>query len=244
MQRRPPPSRGAGDSSFRRTSGTITEFFKDKGVTLEPQKADGFTALNIVLPMPRGLERVPDPNVPDAFTVLADRLGGDGLYTSNAQLKVYKLVGEFDPKEAITHGYVDSQQLFNWQSTDASMADFGGFPSSIIEGTYRENDQTLNTSRRYVIVPVGRRPLPGVAVCDHRGQPGRRHRRRHRCHRQRFPGHLADGDPAAPAGAAAAPARQPRGDRAAHRRRAVSDAGATATVTVTVPVDPACSYPR
>lgn len=136
-------------------SGTMADFFKEKGVAMEPQKAEGFTALNIVLPMPRGWSLVPDPNVPDAFTVLADRLGGDGLYTSNAQLKVYKLVGDFDPKEAITHGFVDSQQLFNWQSTDASLAEFGGFPSSVIEGTYRENDQTLNTSRRYVIVPSG-----------------------------------------------------------------------------------------
>ena len=122
---------------------------------MQPEKAEGFTGLNLVLPMPRGWSVVPDPNVPDAFTVLADRLGGDGLYTSNAQLKVYKLVGEFDPKEAITHGYLDSQQLFNWQSTDASMADFGGFPSSIIEGTYRENDMTLNTSRRHVIAQSG-----------------------------------------------------------------------------------------
>ncbi|MCX2929310.1 LpqN/LpqT family lipoprotein [Mycobacterium sp. CVI_P3] len=136
-------------------SGTLTEYFKDKGVEMEPQKAAGFTAINLVLPMPRGWSVVPDPNVPDAFTVLADRLGGDGLYTSNAQLKVYKLVGDFDPKEAITHGYLDSQQLFNWQPTDASMADFDGFPSSIIEGTYRENDMTLNTSRRHVIVPSG-----------------------------------------------------------------------------------------
>jgi hypothetical protein len=136
-------------------SGTLADYFKDKGVKMEPQKAAGFTALNLVLPMPRGWSVVPDPNVPDAFTVLADRLGGDGLYTSNAQLKVYKLVGEFDPKEAITHGYLDSQELFNWQATDASMADFGGFPSSIIEGTYRENDMTLNTSRRHVIVQSG-----------------------------------------------------------------------------------------
>lgn len=136
-------------------SGTLADYFKDKGVKMEPQKAAGFTALNLVLPMPRGWSVVPDPNVPDAFTVLADRLGGDGLYTSNAQLKVYKLVGEFDPKEAITHGYLDSQELFNWQATDASMADFGGFPSSLIEGTYRENDMTLNTSRRHVIVQSG-----------------------------------------------------------------------------------------
>lgn len=137
------------------TSGTLAEYFKDKGVTLEPQKAAGFTALNIVLPMPTGWSVVPDPNVPDAFTVLADRKGGDALYTPNAQLVVYKLVGEFDAGDAITHGYVASQKLPAWQSTAASMADFGGFPSSIIEGTYRENDLTLNTSRRHVIAKSG-----------------------------------------------------------------------------------------
>ena len=209
-------------------SGTITDFFKGKGVTLEPQKAEGFTAINIVLPMPRGWSVVPDPNVPDAFTVLADRLGGDGLYTSNAQLKVYKLVGEFDPKEAITHGYVDSQQLFNWQSTDASMADFGGFPSAIIEGTYRENDQTLNTSRRYVIVPSGAdRYLVSLDVTTAANQV------------------VATADatdaivngfrvtsPTATPTPAAAPAAAPSATPAA---APVSDAGATATVTVTVP---------
>jgi len=73
--------------------------------------------------MPPGWSVVPDPNVPDAFQVLADRQGGDGLYTSNAQLVVYKLVGDFDPKEAITHGYVDSEKLANWQTTNASLAD-------------------------------------------------------------------------------------------------------------------------
>ena len=137
------------------TSGTLADFFKEKGVAMQAQKAKDFSALNIVLPMPAGWSLVPDPNVPDAFTVIADRQGGDGLYTSNAQLLVYKLVGDFDPKEAITHGYVDSEQLFNWQSTKASLADFGGFPSSLIEGTYRENDMTLNTSRRHVIVQSG-----------------------------------------------------------------------------------------
>ena len=137
------------------TSGTMAEFFKEKGVAMEPQQAAGFTALNIVLPVPTGWSVVPDPNVPDAFGVIADRQGGDGLYTSNAQLLVYKLVGDFDPREAISHGYVDSQKLFAWQSTSASMADFGGFPSAKIDGTYRENDMTLNTSRRYVIAQSG-----------------------------------------------------------------------------------------
>ena len=137
------------------TSGTMLEFFQEKGVTLEPQKAADFTALNLVLPLPTGWRVIPDPNVPDAFSVIADRQGGDGLYTSNAQLVVYKLVGEFDPREAISHGFVENQKLRAWQSTSASMAEFGGFPSSIITGVYRDANMTLNTARRHVIATSG-----------------------------------------------------------------------------------------
>ena len=137
------------------TAGTLAEFFKEKGVAVEPQKATGFTALNLVLPVPSGWTLVPDPNVSDAFTVIADRKGGDALYTPNAQLKVYKLVGEFDPREAIGHGYIDTQQLQTWQQTDASLAEFDGFPSAEIEGTYRDGDSTLNTTRRHVIAQSG-----------------------------------------------------------------------------------------
>jgi hypothetical protein len=137
------------------TTGTIQEFLKEKGVALEPQKAAGFTALNVVLPVPPGWSVVPDPNVPDAFGVIADRKGGDGIYTSNAQVQVYKLVGEFDPQEAISHGYVDSQKLRAWQSTSASLAPYGGFPSSVITGIYRDNDVTVNTARRYIIAESG-----------------------------------------------------------------------------------------
>lgn len=136
-------------------TGTLTDFFKEKNVKLEPQSSHDFKALTIVLPVPRGWQQVPDPNVPDAFAVIADRVGGNGLYTSNAQLVVYKLVGQFDPKEAISHGFVESQQLPAWRATDGSMADLNGMPSSVIEGTYRENSMTLNTSRRNVIATVG-----------------------------------------------------------------------------------------
>ncbi len=132
------------------SSGTLRDYFAEKGVQLEPQQPDGFTALNITLPMPPGWTRVPDPNVPDAFAVIADRRTG-ALYTPNAQVVVYRLVGHFDAAEAITHGFIDSQQLPAWRTTNASLADFGGFPSSVIEGTYRQDDLTLNTSQRHVI---------------------------------------------------------------------------------------------
>lgn len=135
-------------------SGTLREYFASKSVQMEPQKAQGFKALDFVLPMPAGWTPVPDPNVTDAFVVTANRRSSS-LYTSNAQLVVYRLVGDFDPKEAITHGYIDSVQLPAWRTTNASLADFNGAPSSIIEGTYRENEMTLNTSRRHVLVTSG-----------------------------------------------------------------------------------------
>jgi hypothetical protein len=138
------------------SSGTIVDFLKDKHVTLEPQVSKGFTALNIVLPMPTGWSQVPDPNVPDAFAVIADRVGGDGLYTSNAALVVYRLVGgEFDAKEAISHGFIDSQQQAAWRAADASFADFGGMPSAAIKGTFRQNNMTLITTRRHVLATSG-----------------------------------------------------------------------------------------
>ena len=136
-------------------SGTLREYLQSKGVKLEPQKPQGFKALDITLPVPPRWTQVPDPNVPDAFAVIADRQG-NSIYTSNAQVVVYKLVGNVDPREAITHGYVDSQKLLAWEPTNASMADFGGFPSSIVEGTYRDGDMMLNTSRRHVIATSGR----------------------------------------------------------------------------------------
>jgi Probable lipoprotein LpqN len=136
------------------TSGTLNDFFKSRGVAPQPQNAQGFSALNITLPMPAGWSQVPDPNVPDAFLVIANR-NSDDLYTPNAQVVVYKLVGDFDPREAISHGLIDSQQLSGWRTTNASLADFGGFPSSLIDGTYRSNDMALNTSRRHIIATAG-----------------------------------------------------------------------------------------
>jgi hypothetical protein len=149
-----PPVPPAQPTVLPASSGTLRDFFAGKNVRLEAQQPQNFKALDFTVPMPPGWTQVPDPNVPDAFVVTANR-HSNSLYTSNAQLVVYRLVGDFDPKEAITHGYLDSAQLPAWRSTNASMADFSGFPSSIIEGTYRQNEMTLNTSHRHVIATSG-----------------------------------------------------------------------------------------
>ena len=136
------------------TSGTLRDYLQGKGVQLEAQKPQGFNALDVTVPMPAGWTQVPDPNVTDPFVVIANR-SSHSMYTSNAQVVVSKLIGDFDATEAITHGFVDSLQLPGWRTTRGSLADFGGVPSSIIEGTYRQNDMTLNTSRRHVIATSG-----------------------------------------------------------------------------------------
>ena len=120
---------------------------------------------------------MPDPNVPDAFVVTANR-HSNSLYTSNAQLVVYRLVGDFDPKEAITHGYIDSQQLPAWRNTNASLADFNGSPSSIIEGTYRRkpDDAQHLAPPRHRHLRTGQ--IPGVAGGDDGCRVGLSPRRR------------------------------------------------------------------
>jgi Probable lipoprotein LpqN len=150
----PPPEAAAPPALMPAPAGTLREFFNGKGVKMEPQKAPGFNALDLVLPVPQGWTQVPDPNVPDAFVVIANRRSAS-LYSPNAQLVVYRLVGDFDPHEAISHGYIESQQLPAWRTTNASLADYNGSASSIIEGTYRQNEMTLNTSQRNVIVASG-----------------------------------------------------------------------------------------
>ena len=192
-----PAAAAAPETLVPATSVTLEDFFKAKGVKLEPQAAHDFKALNIVLPVPRGWSQVPDPNVPDAFAVLADRVGGDGIYTSNAALVVYKLVGgNFDPKEAITHGYIDSQQLTAWRTTNASLADFGGMPSATDRGHLprQQHDAQHVAPAHHRDRRLGQ--VPGVSLGDHHGQRGGRCGGRHRRHHQRVqdqrPGRHAD----------------------------------------------------
>ena len=120
---------------------------------------------------------------------------------------------------------MDSEKLANWQTTNASLADFGGFPSSVIEGTYRENDMTLNTARRHVIATSGsdrylvslsittaaNQVVASAAATDAiaKGLPRRRPRRP--CGTRREPG--GPGSGGTPAAVAAAPATGRRAPR-------------------------------
>lgn len=145
--------------------GTLTEFFASKNVKLEPLTKNSHGAPRISIPVPANWANVPDPNVPNAYQVIVSKANGTGLYQSNAQVTMSKLVGEFDSNEAVSHGPVEVKSLQGWQPTDASLVTYQAFPSSIVEGTFRQDGETLNTSRRTAIITQGKdRYLVQLAV--------------------------------------------------------------------------------
>jgi hypothetical protein len=64
---------------------------------------------------------------------------------------VFKLNGDFDVNEAITHGYADAEMSENFKRLNDSMDNFKGFPSSMIEGSYDLNGTRMHTYNRIVI---------------------------------------------------------------------------------------------
>lgn len=138
------------------TDGTLTEFFAAKNVKVEPLSKSSHGVPRISIPIPNNWANVPDPNVPNAYQVIVSKANGTGIYQSNAQVTMSKLVGEFDTNEAVSHGPVEVKALQGWQPTDASLVTYQGFPSSIVEGTFRQDGETLNTSRRSVIITQGK----------------------------------------------------------------------------------------
>ncbi|MUM17081.1 hypothetical protein FZI91_16645 [Mycobacterium sp. CBMA271] len=147
------------------TDGTLAEFFASKNVKVEPLTKASHGAPRISIPVPNNWANVPDPNVPNAYQVIVSKANGTGIYQSNAQVLMSKLVGEFDTNEAVSHGPVEVKALQGWQPTDASLVTYQGFPSAIVEGTFRQDGETLNTSRRAAIITQGKdRYLVQLAV--------------------------------------------------------------------------------
>ncbi len=104
-----------------------------------------------------------------------------------AMLVVFKLSGgDFDANEAIKHGNADAQLSQNFKQLNASLDDYKGFPSSMIEGSYDLNGRRMHTYNRIVIAtgapPANQRYLVQFTVtgyADKAAAEGARHRGAH-----------------------------------------------------------------
>lgn len=124
----------------------FSQYLESNGVSGSPVAPDQVSELTISIPIPAGWQKVNRANIPQTTELIAK---ADSF--PNAMLIVFKLGGEFDAKELVKHGNDDARLAQNFKQLESSNADFHGFPSSMIEGSYNLGDQRLHTINRIVI---------------------------------------------------------------------------------------------
>lgn len=130
----------------------VAAFLEQAGVKGDPVFPEKLTDLTVTYPTPPGWAPYFNTNFAPGTRVIAK-----GETYPIAMLVVMKLTGDFDPKEAIKHGYVDAESSQNFKRLNASMDDFKGFPSAMIEGSYDLNGQRMHSYNR-IVIPTGAPP--------------------------------------------------------------------------------------
>lgn len=131
----------------------LSMYLNSIGVTGQQVAPDSLTDLTVSIPTPAGWSRFTDPHIAPETLILAK----GGKYPT-ARLVVFKLNGEFDPTQVIKHGNDDAQLFENFQQLDVSMDPFNGFPSSMIQGSYNNDDGIRLHSWNRIVLPTGSPP--------------------------------------------------------------------------------------
>ncbi|NBP84339.1 MAG: hypothetical protein EBU54_03710 [Mycobacteriaceae bacterium] len=139
----------AGQTQTDSTAPTpIADYLSSVGVTGEQVPLDKLTDLKVTLPRPPGWTKYANPNLSPGTEAIAK----NNTYPT-AMVMVFKLNGNFDVAEALKHADASAEMSENFTKLNYSEADFKGFPSSMIEGSYDLNGQRLHTYNR-IVIPV------------------------------------------------------------------------------------------
>ena len=118
-----------------------------------PVAPSALTDLTVSIPTPPGWVPLKNPKLPQSTEVISK----GGRYPA-ALLTVFKLRGaDFNAADAVKHANTDAQLVTNFTQLDASTADFNGFPSSMIQGSYDQDNMRLHSYYR-VVLPTGSPP--------------------------------------------------------------------------------------
>ncbi|CRZ18465.1 LpqN/LpqT family lipoprotein [Mycolicibacterium neworleansense] len=132
----------------------LWQYLEDSGVVGEPIAPEKIPHLTVTMPTPAGWHTYNNPNLAPGTRMIAK---GDTYPT--AMMLAFKLHGEFDvPKALKEHGYADAQLSENFKQLNASNADWKGFPSAMIEGSYDLNGKRMQSYNRVVIANDGLQP--------------------------------------------------------------------------------------
>jgi hypothetical protein len=126
----------------------IAQYLSSVGVTGEQVALDKLTDLTVTLPRPPGWTTYANPN----FSPGTEAIAKNNTYPT-AMVMVFKLDGNFDIPAALEHADDDAELSKNFNRLNYSNADFAGFPSVMIEGSYDHSQARLHTYNR-IVFPV------------------------------------------------------------------------------------------
>jgi hypothetical protein len=132
----------------------FSDFLERLGVTGEPIPPDKLTGATVTLPRPKSWQQYSNPSSSPGTVVIAR----NNTFPT-AILITFKLHGDFDVGDAIKHANADAMMSKNFTKLNESYADFGGFPSAMIEGSYDNDKGERLHSYNRVVIPV----TPGPA---------------------------------------------------------------------------------
>lgn len=130
----------------------LSQYLESIGVTGQQVAPEDLKDLTVTIPTPPGWSRANHPKIAPQTVMLSK----GGKYPT-ARLVVFRLRGDFDPAQVIKHGNDDAQLFENFKQLDVSMADYNGFPSSMIQGSYDLETTRLHSWNR-IVIPTGSGP--------------------------------------------------------------------------------------
>ena len=140
------------------TSGLIPfpSYLEKIKVGTEQVVPSSLTDLKVNLPRPQGWTEYKNLNYSPGTVTIADH----DSYPM-AMLMVFRMSGDFNVDEAIKHADADAMLSQNFKKLDGSTDKFGGFPSSMIEGSYDLNGQRMQSYNR-IVIATPNPPKPGI----------------------------------------------------------------------------------
>ncbi|MCW2664233.1 MAG: hypothetical protein JWP83_5385 [Mycobacterium sp.] len=130
----------------------LSQYLENIGVNGQQVAPGSVPDLNVSIPTPPGWSPFSNPNIAKETEIISR----GGKYPT-ARLVVFKLRGDFDPAQVIKHGNDDAQLFENFKQLDASTANYNGFPSSMIQGSYDLDGMRLHSWNR-IVIPTGSPP--------------------------------------------------------------------------------------
>lgn len=131
----------------------IWKHLQNVGVTGKPVSPTRLPDLTVTIPTPEGWAPYANPNFAPGTRVISE---GQGY--PMAMLMVFELHGDFDAAKALEHGSADAQLSEDFKELNASMEDWHGMPSSMVEGSYTLNQRRMQSYNRIVIATGSPQP--------------------------------------------------------------------------------------